>query len=224
MVTGALQYADVSVTNDGSKDRTEEILREIQNECKQNKHSHALHIITHEKSTHIPRGIQDGMRFAVDHSAYSYVITMDAGMSHDPDALPDFLAVEDQVDVVIGQRKNVKNVPLYRKLVSFLAARVMNYSLSRSYFNLTGPGLKDTTSGFRRYSRKAFEKIARTELRSKAFDFHMEALAICIRSGLIAREIGITYVFSNSSFNRKVLILAMKFALHLITTKGRSIH
>ena len=219
VVTLALAHADVSVTDDGSRDGTPEILKKIQDEARAGQFPHQLNIITHKKATHIPKGLQDGLRWGVE-QGYELIVTMDAGMSHDPDALPDFFARPLEEDVVIGSRKDVQNVPLYRRAISRIAARVVNYSLTSSYFNFRGPGLRDCTSGFRRYSRRAAELIANTELKSKAFDFHMEALALCVRAGFLAKELDISYVFSNSSFNSRVLKQAAKFGLHLIATKG----
>jgi dolichol-phosphate mannosyltransferase len=218
VVTAALKYADVSVTDDGSRDRTPAILKEIQQECKVGKYPHQLNIITHPAATHIPRGIQDGLKFGVQ-NGYKLFVTMDAGLSHDPDALPDFFNYDSGIDVIIGSRQNTENVPVYRKAVSWMAARVVNYSLTDSYFKLFGPGIKDCTSGFRRYSLRAAKKIADSELKSVSFDFHMEALALCVRDGMNAAEIPITYVFSNSSFNKRVLRQAMKFGMRLLLTK-----
>ncbi|MBL8018801.1 MAG: glycosyltransferase [Leptospirales bacterium] len=219
VVTRTLKHSDVSVTNDGSRDRTPEILRTIQQECADKKHPFNLNVVTHEKSTHIPQGLQDGFKYGVS-KGYETFITMDAGMSHDPDAVPTFLSADPSLDVVIGMRAKVQNVPWYRKIISRLAALVVNYALTPSYFSL-GPGLTDCTSGFRRYSRRAAVLIAGANLKSRAFDFHMEALAMCVREGMKAGEIPITYVFSNSSFNSKVLKQAMKFGLYLVSTKGQ---
>ncbi|MCR9143396.1 MAG: glycosyltransferase family 2 protein [bacterium] len=219
VVTRALQYADVSVTDDGSRDQTPQILEEIAKEVKAGKHANQLNIITHEKATHIPRGLQDGIRYGVE-AGYEWFVTMDTGLSHDPDALPQFFDTDPKFGVVIGSRNKPENVPLYRRVVSWSAARVVNYALAKSYFNFFGPGLNDCTSGFRRYSRAAAELIASHELKSKAFDFHMEALALCYRAGLEVTEIPIHYIFSNSSFNSNVLKQGMRFGLHLITTKG----
>ena len=219
VVIRALKYTDVSVTDDGSRDRTPAILKEIQHECKDGKYPYQLNIITHPAATHIPRGIQDGLKFGVQ-NGYKVFVTMDAGLSHDPDALPDFFNYDSGIDVVIGSRQNTANVPLYRKVISWVAARVVNYSLTDSYVKLFGPGIKDCTSGFRRYSWRAAKKIADSELKSVSFDFHMEALALCVRDGMSAAEIPITYVFSNSSFNKHVLRQAMKFGMHLLRTKN----
>jgi len=218
VVTRSLGYSDVSITDDGSRDRTAEILRTIAQECRDKKHKHSLNIITHEKATHIPKGLQDGFKFGVE-KGYDWFVTMDAGLSHNPDAIQDFLNADNSLDIVLGMRAKVENVPLYRKFISWCAAILVNYSLTPSYFRL-GPGLRDCTSGFRRYSRKAAMLIAAADLKSKSFDFHMEALALCVREGLKPGEIPIHYVFSNSSFNSRVLKQAMKFGLHLIATKG----
>lgn len=218
VVTRALKYADVSVTDDGSKDRTSEILATIVREWEAGDHSHKLNVISHAKATHIPRAEQDGIRFGVAEK-YDFVVTMDAGLTHDPDALPQFIDYDPGIDIVIGRRHKVENVPAYRRLVSLMGAVVVNYSLASSYFLVRRPYIRDCTSGYRRYSRRAMEAIAYARLQSVAFDFHMEALALCLRRGMSVAEIPITYLFSNSSFNLKVLKLGVKFGLHLIATK-----
>ena len=220
VVMRSLAYSDVSVTDDGSTDQTPSILKEMALD-KNLQNIHLLHIIRHEKATHIPKGIQDGIKYGVDRN-YDFIITMDAGLSHDPDALQEFIDFDPSIDVVIGMRKDMENVPIYRRVISKLAAFVVNYALTDSYFNVMGPGLRDCTSGFRRYSKEAAKLIAKSDLKSKAFDFHMEVLALCVRNGLTAAELPIRYVFSNSSFNGKVLKQAMKFGMHLIITKGKT--
>src|SRR5271157_3711434 len=183
VVARSLRYGDVSVTDDGSRDDTPGILKKIAGECKKKKHPHSLNILTHASATHIPGAIQDGMRWGIE-KKYDFIITMDAGLSHNPDELPNFISGKQSVDLLIGSRKKTKNVPLYRKIISRLGAVAVNYALSPSYIDLRGPGIKDCTSGFRRYSNRAATLVARSELRSKSFDFHMEALALCVRAGM----------------------------------------
>jgi len=218
VVTRALRHADVSVTDDGSRDDTGAILGRIIGECRNGKHAHRLNVVTHPTATHIPLGIQDGMKFACAND-YDFVVTMDAGLSHDPDALPGFLAHDPTIDLVIGHRRRARNVPAYRRLISWLGSRLINYTLTPSYLNFRGKGLRDCTSGFRRYSRPAFTLISISKLKSKSFDFHMEALVLCLRSSMSVSEIPIDYCFSNSSFSFRVLRQAMAFGLQLIATK-----
>ena len=219
VVRRSLRHADVSVTDDGSRDRTPEILRNLAKETSSNGSANKLHVITHEKSTHIPQGLQDGLRFGME-NGYEFFVTMDAGLSHDPDVLPEFFGQDPSWDVVIGRRANKARVPVYRKIISYSAAHVVNYALTPSFFNFRGLGLKDCTSGFRRYSRRAARCIAEAELQSRSFDFHMEALGLAVRGGMSATEIPISYVFSNSSFNRKVLKDALRYAWILLKHKN----
>ncbi len=218
VVVRSLKYADVSVTDDGSRDATPDILKRISQECKSKKHPHSLNVITHASATHIPRAIQDGLAWGTERS-YDYLITMDAGLSHNPDELPNFIACDRNVDLVIGSRRKTRNVPLYRKMISRLGAVAVNYTLSPSYIGLGWPGIKDCTSGFRRYGARAATLVARSALKSQSFDFHMEALALCVRAGMRTAEIPITYVFSSSSFTMKVLMQAIRFGMHLLATK-----
>jgi dolichol-phosphate mannosyltransferase len=212
VVRFSIKYADICVVNDASKDRTPEILSSLQKEFPDK-----LFLVHHTKNTHIPGGIQDGMKLAVEKN-YDYVVTMDAGLSHDPDMLPTFFNYQ-ECDLLIGNREKTEGVPFYRKVVSFLAARVMNYCLAPKILDFFGPGIGDCTSGYRRYSKKAFTTIANHKLESIAFDFHMEALYLTYKNGGTIKEIGIHYKFSNSSFNKKVLKLAIAFAWKLLKRK-----
>ena len=91
VVTRSLRYGDVSVTDDGSRDRTPDILKRIGQECKKRKHKNSLNVITHTTATHIPKAIQDGLFWGYK-KKYNFIITMDAGLSHNPDELPNFIA------------------------------------------------------------------------------------------------------------------------------------
>ncbi|MDF3819877.1 glycosyltransferase family 2 protein [Leptospira sp. 96542] len=216
VIRGAIRYADVSVTDDASKDATPQILSNLKKEF-----GARLNVIRHDSNTHIPRGIQDGMKYGLE-KGYDWVITMDAGLSHDAEYIEKFKNFED-CDLVIGSRTSTVNVPLYRKLISWLAAKVMNYCLSKGVFNIFGANLMDCTSGYRRYSRRMVGLIANYPLESVAFDFHMESLSIVSLNGGSIKELPINYIFSNSSFNRKVLKLAITFAKKLLLRKWKLI-
>ena len=202
------QYADTCIVDDGSNDRTPEILKKIE----------GIHVITHKKNTHIPTAIKDGMSYAI-RKGYEFAITMDAGFSHDPKALPEFFN-QTNYEIVIGSRAEKVGVPLYRKMISWLGAKVVNYGISKSWFDYKGPGIKDTTSGYRMYSKEAMKKIVYSDLRSKSFDFHMEALSIICRRGGKIKEIPIKYNYTNTSFNFRVLRQAIAFGYGLLKTKG----
>jgi dolichol-phosphate mannosyltransferase len=210
VTTLSRKYADVCVVDDASKDRTPEILARLD----------GVHTIRHERNTHIPGAILDGMRYA-EQAGYDFCITMDAGLSHDPNAIPAFTQHTD-ADLVLGFRRQKINVPGYRKLLSWTGNRVMNLALDRRIVPWGGPGLRDVTSGYRMYSRRAFSVLLQTPVQSRSFDFHLEALAIVYRAGLTIKETPIVYEFTNSSLRWKVVGDALKTLWRLWTCDAAS--
>jgi len=201
VVRSAQRFADVCVVDDGSKDATPQILAQIP----------GVHVIRHAKNTHIPGAILDGMRYA-HQAGYDFCITMDAGFSHDPEAIPQFLQCAD-ADLVIGYREKKVEVPFYRKLLSWVGTVLVNFALSPRM--AAWGGLRDLTSGYRMYSRKASSVLIGSKMMSRSFDFHLEAVTYVYRAGLRIREIPITYVFSNSSLRWKVVGHAFETWLRL---------
>ena len=209
VIERSLLFADVCVVNDGSKDSTAEIVQSIPN----------VTCINHIKNTHIPQAILDGMKYALA-QGYEYVITMDAGLSHTPEELIHFIDAPPS-DLVIGVRKNKKNVPVYRKFLSQMATLLINLSLRPINSNLPPAKFQDVTSGFRKYSRKSVELLLSRELKAKTFDFHTEALMIIYRNGLTTAEVPITYNFTGSSLNIKVILDGVKMFLEILFRRKR---
>lgn len=196
VVTRATRHAPVLVVDDGSKDATGEIAASLPN-CA---------VITHERNTHIPQAIKDGFTYALDHG-YDYVVTMDAGMSHDPNLIASLIE-QPEADLVLSYRPAPKNVPVYRRVLSRAGAVMVNMAIGGRY--------RDVTSGYRRYSRRAMEAVLAAPMVCRSFDFHLEALAVVHHAGLSIREFPITYVFSNSSLTRRVVKQAFSTWIRLV--------
>jgi hypothetical protein len=81
----------------------------------------------------------------------------------------------------------------------------MNLALVPRFVPWGGAGLRDVTSGYRMYSRAAFELLAGAKMRSRTFDFHLESLAYVYRAGMAIEEIPIRYEFTNSSLRPGVV-------------------
>ena len=210
VVRMAMKHADVCVVNDGSRDRTRAIVESIE----------GAHLVNHEKNTHIPGAVMDGMRFALEHG-YEAGIAMDAGMSHDPDAIPDFIAAMDGHDVVMGMRVRKVETPLYRRFLSGVGNFLYNYALDPSRIVWKRASFKDATSGYRLYSRTAMELILSRPMESRSFDFIIEALMYCYRNGLSTIEIPIEYRFTGSSLNRKVVLDAIRMLRIMIFSRRK---
>ena len=94
----------------------------------------------------------DGYRVALDR-AYTRVVQLDADFSHDPGMVPAMIAASRDAEVVIGSRYcpggRVANWPWQRRLLSRFANRYVAL--------ITGLDVRDSTSGFRCYTRRALE-------------------------------------------------------------------
>ena len=203
VVSRAAAFADVCVVDDASTDDTGAIVDALE----------GVYCIHHEKNTHIAGGILDGFRFARTHE-YPFCITMDAGLSHEPDAIPAFLEKRD-ADLVVGVRRRLIDVPLYRKALSRAGTALMNLALEKRYFPWGGARLQDVTSGYRMYSRQAYSLLADAPMKSRSFDFHLEAIAYVFRAGLRIEEIPIAYHFSNSSLQPAIVKEALRTCARL---------
>ena len=209
VVTRSLAHADVCVVDDCSTDETAALVEAIP----------GAHVIRHTRNTHIAGALLDGFRYAREHG-YAHCITMDAGLSHDPDLIPRFRA-RDGADLVIGVRTERIDAPWYRHALSLGARALTNLALERRFVPWGGAGLRDTTSGYRMYSRRAYETLLAAPLRSRAFDFHLEALGYVFRAGMRIEEVEITYRFSNSSLRPELVIEALRTCWRLWTEDFR---
>ena len=199
----AARHCDVCVIDDASTDETGEIAERLER----------VHCIRHSRNTHIAGAILDGFRYALE-QGYDACITMDAGMSHDPDALPLFQA-RTEADLVIGYREQRIGVPLQRRALSAAGTALMNLVLAGRLLPWGGAGLRDCTSGYRLYSRRAVQLLLGSKLRSHAFDFHIEALARVFRGGLRIEEVPIAYRFANSSLRPQIVWEALRTCARL---------
>lgn len=197
VVKRTLEHSPICVVDDGSGDGTADLALE----------AGATHVVRHEQNTHIAGAILDGFRWALE-GDYTHCITMDAGLSHDPAAIPAFVA-RHEADLVVGRRREVIDVPLRRRLLSWAGNRMMNLALERRLLPWGGARLDDVTSGYRMYSRRAADLLVRAPMGCRAFDFHIESLAWVYRAGMRVEEIPIRYTFTNSSLKSEIVTEAL---------------
>lgn len=206
LVVRASRHADVCVVDDASTDGTGDLVEA----------TGRAHCIRHETNTHIAGGILDGFRWALA-EGYDYGVTMDAGLSHDPDVIPAFLAHR-EADLVLGYRAERDNVPWYREGLSWGANVLMNMALPGRFVPWGGPALRDVTSGYRMYSRRAMQLLVDARMQSRTFDFHIEALAYVYRAGYRIEETPIRYAFTNSSLRPAIVLDALRTCARIWTS------
>ncbi len=206
LVLRSSEFGDICVINDGSHDRTGEIL---------NKYREDIHIINHEQNTHLPRVLLDAMSYAIKNS-YDYAITIDAGLSHDPNEIPNFIK-HPHCDLIIGSRVELINTPLYRRFLSITGNFAYNGCLDVPRSLIRRPKYHDLTSGYRRYSNRAMQLILSKQLKSKTIEVFLETASMIHREGLSIEEIAIKYTYSNTYFKPSVIRDCMSMCLQLIT-------
>jgi dolichol-phosphate mannosyltransferase len=111
-----------------------------------------------------------GFKWALANTDARYIFEMDADFSHDPGAIPDFLALIGDADLVIGSRYvkgvTVVNWPLSRLILSITANMYTRV--------ITGMPLHDATAGFKCFRREVLEALPLDRIKSDGYSFQIE--------------------------------------------------
>ncbi len=122
---------------------------------------------------------------------YEYIFEMDADFSHNPEDLVRlYAACKDQgADMAIGSRYingvNVVNWPMGRVLMSYYASAYVRF--------ITRMKIRDTTAGFKCYTRKVLETIALDEIRFIGYAFQIEMKFTAWKHGFKIVEVPIIF-------------------------------
>ncbi len=146
-------------------------------------------ILVREKKRGIGSAYQDGFKEAVFQTGATILVEMDADLQHPASALPELLeAIIKGADVAVASRYvqggGISGWSMWRRLLS----RGAN-AYARTLLRLP---VRDATSGFRAYTSRAAEELARSRLPGKGFEFQVAALHHLKRS---CRIVEVPYVF-----------------------------
>lgn len=147
-------------------------------------------------------------------NGHDIVIEMDAGLSHDPKALPMFLRVLNEGnECAFGSRfingGSMVDSPVFRRFLS----RGGTFSSNM----LLGTGLYDMTSGFQGFHRSIVERILNYKLESKAH-FYQTELRYLLRKTKFA-EIPIHYKAPSPSVSKKAIYNSFSVLLSLFISR-----
>ncbi len=154
---------------------------------------------------------------------YDVVFEMDTDLSHDPRYVPDMLrAVEAGADIVIGSR----NIPGGGVEGWGLGRHVMSKGGSVYSRTILGIGVRDLTSGYKCFTRRALEAIDLGAVQSNGYSFQIELTYRGLRKGLKVAEVPITFVdrrAGRSKMSRKIFAEAvgMVWKLRADALRGR---
>jgi dolichol-phosphate mannosyltransferase len=131
-----------------------------------------------------------GFRWAMAHN-YEYIFEMDADFSHNPEDLVRlYAACKDQgADMSIGSRYingvNVVNWPMGRVLMSYYASAYVRF--------ITRMKIRDTTAGFKCYTKKVLETIDLDKIRFIGYAFQIEMKFTAWKHGFMIVEVPIIF-------------------------------
>lgn len=118
------------------------------------------------------------------------VVTMDADGSHDPGDLPRLVAaLAGGADVAIGSR----NVPGGGVVGWGPGRHALSKGGSLYARTVLGASVRDLTSGFKAYSRRALEAVAPATVRSNGYSFQVETTWRALAAGLRVEEVPIVF-------------------------------
>lgn len=172
----------ILVVDDGSPDGTSQSVKELA------AGQSGIFVLDREKKEGLGKAYVAGFRWALERE-YRFIFEMDADFSHDPHALPGFLAAIIDHDLVIGSRYksgvNVINWPMSRLLLSYFAnvyARIV-----------TGIPVHDCTGGFKCFRREVLESLDLDSIASSGYSFQIEVTFFTWKLGFRIAEIPIIF-------------------------------
>lgn len=194
------------VVNDGSKDRTRDILDNWQR-----KEKDLLLVIHHKKNKGYGGALKTGINEAVK-MGFEFCLTMDSDLTNDPKYIHAFIDAGNQgYDCVKASRyisgSKVINVPLYRIIISSFGNM-----LASILFNV---GIKDCTNGFR---MARISRLKGLTFKENNFSIILEELYYLKKKGSSFYEIPYTLTArtdsrSHFSYKPKIFFDYFKYAI-----------
>jgi dolichol-phosphate mannosyltransferase len=206
---------EIFVVDDSSPDGTADVVKELMASDPR------VHLVQRQEKSGLGTAYVVGFRYAIEH-CFDYVFEMDADHSHDAHELPNFLAMMNEYDLVIGSRYRngvrVLNWPVQRLLLSYFA---------NVYTRLiTGLPVKDATGGFKCFRRKVLESIDLDSVKSNGYAFQIEMTYKAWKKGFRVHEIPIVFMdrrVGTSKMSKRIVYEAvfMVWKLRLRSLFGR---
>jgi dolichol-phosphate mannosyltransferase len=193
---------EVLVVDDASPDGTADLVAERMGRDRR------VHLLRRAGKLGLGSAYIEGFRWVLEHTQADLIFQMDADFSHDPQAIPEFIAAAREDDLVLGSRYlrgvTVVNWPLSRLFLSYGA----NLYTRR----ITGLPLMDATGGFKCFRREVLAALDLDRLRADGYSFQIETTYFAWRRGFRIREIPILFVDRRvgvSKMNRRIIVEAV---------------
>ncbi len=203
------ERVDVLVVDDSSPDGTGELVRAVAAV------EPRVRLLERAQKSGLASAYLDGFRVGLA-DGYDLMVEMDSDLSHQPEELTRLLAAAGSgCDVVVGSRY----VP-GGSVTDWSRSRVALSKAGNAYARLMlGLPIRDATSGFRVYRRRALEDLVARPFHSDGYGFQIELVMRAWNAGYDIGEVPITFrerEHGHSKISRTIVIEA----LWLVTVWG----
>ncbi len=178
-----LRYAgDVLVVDDGSTDRTPELLRGFP----------SVQVIRHPVNRGYGAGLQSAFERAIE-GGYDGLVTLDCDGQHEPSMIPAVAARLDDADIVSGSRYLAVFDPSQKPPEQ---RRQINVEVTRWLNDCLGFDLTDAFCGFKAYRTSALQKLSITD---DGYAMPLQVWVQAAEHGLSIVEIPVPLIYLDES-------------------------
>jgi len=178
--------AHILIIDDGSPDKTGEKIKELQS-----KHLSSLFLLERARKSGLGSAYRTGFAWGLERG-FDELIEMDADLSHrvrDLKKMIETKELQPNTDLVIGSRwmpgGKTENWSKSRELLSRAANLYVRAMLAM--------GVKDSTAGFRIYSKSILKKLNLEAIKSEGYSFQIEMTRAVYKLGGKIIEVPITF-------------------------------
>jgi dolichol-phosphate mannosyltransferase len=187
---------DLLVVNDGSTDRTGELLERLSAQFNRDPRNASLQVVTHPQNRGYGAALMSAFAFMREHAEYEVLVTMDCDGQHEPARIPVLLEAIHDADIVSGSRY----LRDFRQDSAPPADRMqINRRITAELNERFGLHLTDAFCGFKAYRREALEQLSITET---GWGMPLQLWVQAVRTGLRIKEAGVPrlYLDPNRAF------------------------
>ena len=159
---------EVIAVNDGSKDRSQEILNKI----------NGIKVINHPYNLGYSASLKDGIK----HAKGNYILITDADGTYPIKEVPNLLEHIDKYDMVVGERRK-ENVPLLRRPAKSIISKLANF--------VSGKKIPDINCGLRIFKKDIALKF--WNLFPSGFSFTITITLACLTNEYTVKYVPISY-------------------------------
>lgn len=211
----AARGVDILIIDDNSPDGTGQIADQLAS------HDRSIHVMHRPGKMGLGTAYVAGFRYAIE-QGYDFVFEMDADFSHNPTYLPQFLAMAQQSDLVIGSRY-IKGggTPNWAPLRKFISGGGNVFARA-----VLGIPVHDCTGGYRCYRTAALRTLNLGAIRAQGYAFQVEMAYNFWKSGFRIRETPIIFEdrrVGSSKMSRKIFIEAFLWVVRTRFTGDRAV-